>query len=33
MFEADVGSDRSLLCLKQMWEVMGVYYVCSRCGK
>ena len=41
MFVTDVGSDRSLLCLsdgsllclKQIWEVIGVYCLCSRCGK
>ena len=33
MFVADVGSDSSVLCLKQILEVMGNCIVCSRCGE
>ena len=33
MFVAYVGCDRSMLCLKQMWNVIGVCCVCNRYEK
>ena len=33
VFVTDMVSDGSMLYLMQVWEVVGICYVCSRCVK